>query len=311
MKFKKINILKSLLGAPLRSSSELLFYCPKCKHHKKKLSVNIEKNKFKCWICDYKGNDVARLVRRWGTFADQKEWPGFVDTQAREDLLDIILGKEKQQENTRVELPKEFSSLVSHEESLASIQVRNYLKSRSVSKEDIFKYKLGYCSTGQWRDRIIFPSFDKCGRLNYFIGRTYGDSYRKYMLPEADKDIIFNELLVDWDYDIVLTEGVFDSINAQNSIPILGSTLRKDSKLFAKIVQESPEVYMALDPDAEKKSQKIIDLFIRYGIMVYKIDLDPYEDLGSMPKEEFVKRKLKANLYTDRLSILEKKLSML
>ena len=97
MKFKKINILKSFLGTPLRSSSELLFYCPKCKHHKKKLSVNIEKNKFKCWICDYKGNDVSRLVRRWGTPSDQKEWPGFINTQAREDLLDIILGKEKQE----------------------------------------------------------------------------------------------------------------------------------------------------------------------------------------------------------------------
>lgn len=68
---------------------------------------------------------------------------------------------------------------------------------------------------------------------------------------------------------------------------------------------------MALDPDAEKKSQKIIDLFLRYGIMVYKIDLDPYEDLGSMPKEEFVNRKSRAELYKDKLSILETKLSML
>lgn len=311
MKFKKINILKSFLGTPLRSSSELLFYCPKCKHHKKKLSVNIEKNKFKCWICDYKGNDVSRLVRRWGTPSDQKEWPGFINTQAREDLLDIILGKEKQEENVRVELPKEFRTLVSNQDSLVNAQARNYLTSRNVSKEDIFKYKIGYCSFGQWRDRIIFPSFDKNGKLNYFIGRTYGDSFRKYMLPVANKDIIFNELLIDWDYDVVLTEGVFDCINAENSIPILGSTLRKDSRLFAKIVKESPEVYMALDPDAEKKSQKIIDLFLRYGIMVYKIDLDPYEDLGSMSKEEFVERKLRARLYTDRLSILETKLNML
>lgn len=311
MNFKKINILKSFLGTPSRSSSELLFYCPKCKHHKKKLSVNLNKNKFKCWICDYKGNDISRLVRRWGSFSEQKEWPDFIDTKTREDLLDIILGKQKKEETTIVELPKEFVSLVSHEESLASLQARNYLKARNISKEDIFKHKIGYCPSGTWRDRIIFPSFDKSGKLNYFIGRTYGDSYRKYMLPEANKDIIFNELLVDWDYDVVLTEGVFDSVNAKNSIPILGSTLRKDSKLFAKIVQEAPEVYMALDPDAEKKSQKIIDLFLRYGIMVYKIDLDPYEDLGSMPKEEFVNRKSRAELYKDKLSILETKLSML
>lgn len=254
---------------------------------------------------------MSRLVRRWGTYEDQKSWPDFINSQAREDLLDIILGKEKKVEESRVVLPNEFISLVSHEQSLVSLQARNYLKARNVNTEDIFKYKLGYCTAGQWKDRIIFPSFDKTGKLNYFIGRDYGDSYRKYMLPEANKDIIFNELLIDWDYDLVLTEGVFDSINAMNSVPILGSTLRRDSKLFAKIVQESPEVYMALDPDAEKKSQKIIDLFLRYGIMVYKVNLDPYEDLGSMPKEEFVNRKAKAELYKDKLSILETKLSML
>lgn len=254
---------------------------------------------------------MSRLVRRWGTYEDQKAWPDFIDSQAREELLDIILGKEKKTEESRVILPNEFMSLVTYDQSLVSLQARNYLKARNVNTEDIFKYKLGYCTTGQWKDRVIFPSFDKAGKLNYFIGRDYGDSYRKYMLPEANKDIIFNELLIDWDYDLVLTEGVFDSINATNSVPILGSTLRRDSKLFAKIVQESPEVYMALDPDAEKKSQKIIDLFLRYGIMVYKVNLDPYEDLGSMPKEEFVNRKAKAELYKDKLSILETKLSML
>ena len=311
MNYKKIGILKSFLGTPLRSSRELLFFCPKCKHHKKKLSVNLEKDKFKCWICDYKGNSVTRLVRRWANQQQQSQWPDLHNIAEKAELLELLNGTKESNPNQKIELPKEFISLVTDTGSLVSKRARNYLVSRGITFEDISKYKLGYCNTGKWKDRIIFPSFNTDGDVNYFTGRTYSNDYRKYMLPEADRNIVFNELMVDWDRDVILTEGVFDSVNAENSIPILGSTLRKDSQLFAKIIEKSPEIYMALDPDAEKKSQKIIDLFLKYGIMVYKIDLSPYEDLGCMPKDEFIKRKKEAVRYSDSTNILMSKLGML
>ena len=311
MNYKKIGILKSFLGTPSRSSRELLFFCPKCKHHKRKLSVNIEKDKFKCWICDYKGNSVTRLVRRWASTEQQSQWPDFSNISNKTELLDLLNGISEEESSQRVELPDEFLSLVTNERTLVNQRAYNYLNSRGITSCDIQKFKLGYCTSGKWKDRIIFPSFTPTGALNYFIGRTYSNDWKKYMLPEADRNIVFNELMIDWDKDLVLTEGVFDSVNAENSIPILGSTLRRDSKLFAKIIQNSPEVYMALDPDAEKKSQKIIDLFLRYGIIVYKIDLNPYEDLGSMPKGEFVKRKDSAIRYSDSTNLLMSKLGML
>lgn len=311
MNYKKIGILKSFLGTPSRSSKELLFFCPKCKHHKKKLSVNLEKDKFKCWICDYKGNSVTRLVRRWASTEQQAQWPDFSTLSNKAELLDLLNGSTENETKQIVELPPGFTSLVSAPPSMVSQRAFNYLKSRNITDDDICKYKLGYCTTGSWRDRIVFPSFSESGEVNYYIGRTYSSDFRKYMLPEANRDIIFNELMIDWDRDVVLTEGVFDSVNAENSIPILGSTLRRNSKLFTKIIETSPEIYMALDPDAEKKSQKIIDLFLRYGIIVYKINLDPYEDLGSMPKEEFVRRKMSAVRYSDTTNILMSRLGML
>ena len=51
----KISIVKEILGEPQRSGNEYLFYCVFCKHHKKKLSLNLDKNKYKCWICDAAG----------------------------------------------------------------------------------------------------------------------------------------------------------------------------------------------------------------------------------------------------------------
>jgi hypothetical protein len=46
------------------------------------------------------------------------------------------------------------------------------------------------------------------------------------MNPEVEKDkIIFNEHLIDWDRDIFLVEGAFDSIFLNNSIPMLGKSI--------------------------------------------------------------------------------------
>ena len=68
------------MGSCYHSSDEVLFFCPKCKHHKKKLSVNLDKNKFQCWVCGFRGNNVRRLIRRFGSFTDQQEWAKFDDS---------------------------------------------------------------------------------------------------------------------------------------------------------------------------------------------------------------------------------------
>ena len=88
-------------------------------------------------------------------------------------------------------------------------------KGRDIMKEkrsDIQLWKIGYCPKGKYGGRIIIPSFNNNGRINYFISRSYVGHQRKYLNPSASKDFIFNELFIDWDEPVVLVEGVFDSI---------------------------------------------------------------------------------------------------
>ena len=80
---------------------------------------------------------------------------------------------------------------------------------------------------------------------------------------------------------------------------------RPNSKLFMKIVQNDTPVFIALDPDAEKKEQRIIKLFLSYGLEVYKIDVGGYEDVAEMGKEEFLRRKEKAVLVRETDYLLE------
>lgn len=41
---EKLKLIKDILGKGYASGEEHLFHCPYCKHHKRKFSVNIEKN---------------------------------------------------------------------------------------------------------------------------------------------------------------------------------------------------------------------------------------------------------------------------
>ena len=156
-----------------------------------------------------------------------------------------------------------------------------------------------YCKLSPYTNRIIIPSFDEDGDCSYFIARSYsGDSY-KYKNPRASKDIVFNELYIDWNKDLVLVEGVFDALVAGNAVPILGSTLRAESKLLRKIVWNDTPIYVALDPDAAAKERRIIEMLLRYDIELYKIDVSGYEDVGSMPRDIFQERKNNA-VFIDR-----------
>lgn len=296
---EKLKILKDVFGSCYKSGTEFLFHCPKCDHDKKKLSINIEKNKYKCWICDYRGNNLSRLIKKHGSFLQKQEWSRYnlvVDIDS--SLEDLFGTSEKEEKEESVSLPTEFTSLANKNLPLSSIEAKNYLYTRGILEKDILKWKIGYCNKGEYKNRIIVPSFNENGDLNYFIARSYGKEWPPYKNPDVSKDIVFNELYVDFKNEIVLVEGVFDAIKAENAVPILGSSLREDSKLFQKIVKWDTTVYIALDPDAEKKAMVLIRSLLLYGIEVYKIDVTGYKDVGEMSKEKFLERKKAAKLVT-------------
>ena len=185
---------------------------------------------------------------------------------------------ERGQDKEKVELPEEFVSLCSDKIPSYWSVCFAILEKSETSRADILKWKIGYCFEGEYRNRIIIPSFDSDGDVSYFIARSYnGDSY-KYKNPRASKDITFNELYIDWNKDLVLVEGVFDALVAGNAVPILGSTLRKGSKLLREIVRNDTPIYIALDPDAAKKERRVIKTLLEYDVELYKIDVSGYEE---------------------------------
>ena len=293
------SILHETLGGFWDKGSELLFSCPACGHHKRKFSINLDKNVFKCWVCDYHGRNIRRVVRRYGSFVQLQKWDQITDRSDITKFDDLFSGEVGREIEEKLELPQEFVSLANKNLPLSANRALRYLFDRGITREDIQRWKIGFCYDGEYGGRIIVPSFSRTGYPNYFIARSYVGHGMKYKNPQSSKNVVFNDLFTNWNDDLTIVEGVFDAINAGNAVPILGSTLRTDSDLLRKIVRNDTPCYIALDPDAAQKERRIIQTLLRYDVELYKIDVTGYDDVGEMPKSVFQERK-KAAKFIDR-----------
>jgi hypothetical protein len=183
-----------------------------------------------------------------------------------------------------VSLPAEFRSLSVTYRSPWYGQAIQYLTRRGLGHSEIVRYKLGYAEDGPYRNRIIIPSFDRYGELNFVVGRSIYDSDMKYKHGRYDKDIIFNDYMIDWSRPVTLVEGPFDMMKAgSNAIPIMGVFLNPQSKLFQRIVERSSSVYLALDNDVPHNVLRISEDMIRHGVEVRVISWRGFKDPGDMP----------------------------
>jgi len=281
---EKIKIFESFLGYYYKSKDEFLFKCPFCDHHKKKLSVNIRLNVFKCWVCNSRGG-LNFLVKRFASQENKYQWSLLTQTVDM-SAPDSFFKTEEIKEQV-IQLPEEYICLGNKKLPYSSKEAAQYLFSRGISEEDIIYYKIGYCNKGKYKNRIIFPSFNNSGDCNYFIARSYKNNWFKYKNPPIPSNkIIFNELLIDWKSPIILVEGAFDSIKARNSIPVLGSTLNINSKLFQRLVSNESKIYLGFDRDALKKTLQTVRNLLQHSLEVYNINTSNIEDIGSISKRK-------------------------
>jgi len=199
----------------------------------------------------------------------------------------------------QIQLPADFISF-SAKKGVRYEQAREYLLERGLNDYEILFFKLGFCERGDYFNRIIIPSFNHRGELNFFISRSFDKNYYvKYKNPPFNKDIIFNELLINFDKPLVVTEGFFDGIKFENSICLLGSSLNKKSNIFKFLVSYPQKIYFALDPDAYEKEIKIMKNLLAFDKEVYKVDITGYKDVGEMPDEIVKERFAKADLINE------------
>ena len=252
-----VDLLQEVLGdhgLHYPNRGQISFNCPVCDDEKNKhnLEVNYIDNVYKCWSCgDSEGTHgpLGRIFDKYGNKTQKKLYQVFKP--------ETVVKKEKNKKTLR--LPTSYT-LFKNSNKVYPVrkQAINYLYNRGITDHIIEKYQIGFCDKGDYFGRIVVPSYDSKGKLNYYIARSWNPSSRaKYKNPATEKDkIIFWENIIDWNKDIFLVEGVFDGFFLENSIPMLGKHM---SKLLFETIYTKAKGYViiCLDADAWDNSVKL------------------------------------------------------
>jgi len=301
-----LGSIENILGkSHKRARDNYAFHCPFCNHRKPKLEINMAtneegKNFWECWVCQTRGQSIRSLLKQLKTPREQ----------AAEILKYLPKGTTIEYKGLSIiELPKEYQPLYSASStSVVANLVKRYLYERGLSDNDFIKYGIGYATTGEYGGRVIIPSYSGSNQLNFFVARAYDGNYFKYKNPEASKDIIFFENLINWDQPIILCEGVFDAMAIRrNAIPILGKSI--SNSLYKKIITSNvQDIYIALDTDARDKALEIGEKFLNQGKRVFVISL-PDKDPSEMGFRAFTEH-IQTAIELDLNGILQHKLGL-
>lgn len=229
-----LTLVNEVLGRPNKSNKhrgQHEYDCPICGGHSK-MAVNTKLGVYKCWVCHESDGTYGSIKKLLSVLGGKTIWE-------RAKKLGISFKVDKSRvvhiNTEKVELPKGFTRF---EDSNSNLMVHkegwNYLtKQRKLSPETIFKHQMGYTTyksesfDDNFTNRVIIPSYDKNGELNYFTARSWLPySKMRYKNPDVPREtIIFNEHLINWDGTVYIVEGPLDHVVVHNSIPLQGKDI--------------------------------------------------------------------------------------
>lgn len=292
-----LSILKNFLGDPksskdLETRKQWEFNCPshECRNDVDKfnLAFNSQDNIYKCWKCKDSGI-IHKLVHKYGSKEDDKRLKLIMPTYTN-SFVNVFRKSTINHNLINCPLPEGYIPLSETIKTpMQKIAYEYMVKKRKISHQQIVENKIGYTEVGAYKNRIIIPSFNEYGNINYFEARTFLDKIKPtYYKPDQkafpDKnvpekyDIIFNERNINWDLPIYLVEGVFDMFRIPNSISMLGKT--PSWLLISKLIEHNSKVIICLDDDAFKDSQEIFEQLSSLGLDVYFVDLAGLGDIS-------------------------------
>ena len=307
------NILASFLGESKQGffdngTSQYQFNCPECAEEnggmpddKHNLEVNLALGVCKCWKCLYRG-PISRLVRDYGGTEALKDYYATVKDIKESKYYNIGLFKDMAENaymNDYIKLPDTFTKI--DLKTCRKKKLVEYLEKRHITQDIIDLHNIGYTTWDeekwQMRDRIIIPSYDSAGDLNYWVGRDFtgNEKKMKYWNSKNDKnEIVFQEGLIQWDATIYLCEGAIDCLFYPNSIALLGKSLSKNTKIFQELYEKArANIVICLDGDTELKETKRLYNLLNIGRLRGKIrylrlgtDEIPYKDFGEIYEAE-------------------------
>lgn len=205
---------------------------------------------------------MVQLLRQCANASQKMRYSKFVGLKVEQD-----------QGIEEFSLPTEYKFVLDHyrSDSLAKT-VYDWLINEGVSEQTILQNRVGYLKEGSLANRVIFPSYDENCELNYFTTRHLflKNQYRWLKCSRSSKANVWNELFIDWNRPLIVTESVktylkfFDK--DKNIVCNNGVGLNENYKLFSKILMDSSsEVIVAFDPGTTQEAFALSEGLSRFG----------------------------------------------
>lgn len=277
------GIVDQVLGPPKRdfsgSNGWYEYNCPCCAEErmgepdgKYNLAIQIDETGLwgHCWKCGYHGN-LSRIIKQYGTEDLLNEYKDEINRLRESSLFTLtpLIASDITNILDTVELSLPYGYTPIKKDKQIGKEAKEYLYNRGLSMEIIEKFNIGFIpeNCGRYSQRIIIPSYDMYGDLNYWVARDYtGTNSYKIINAKIDKkSIVFNEAKINWYEPITLVEGPFDHIVVPNSIPLLGKTMDETTKLFQKLKEfHHSTINIFLDDDAISNAYKLYKFLNKY-----------------------------------------------
>lgn len=308
---ERIGLLKRVFGRMYKSADgvNVACYCPKCEESGKKklkLAVRLDDGRYHCWVCGIKGASIASIISRYRPELQREAEKYFPHPKKSTRTINFTVPNQDS-----VALPPGFQFIATNLNPVLPEfrKVINYVVDRGLTERDMWRYRLGFSTDDMYTGRVIIPSFDASGDLNYFVSRADNDrTFPRYRNAGGKKQaIVFNELDIDWNSELVVTEGPFDVFKCpDNSTCLFGNTLSEDFLLFHRIVENCTPVVLALDKKERRNTNRIAKLLYSYDIDVRIMDMSGYKDVGEMPRDVVKQCVNDARSWSPSLSLYEK-----
>lgn len=269
------------------------------------LEVSLSLGKYHDWSTEHGGN-ISKLIKKWGTKELLSEYFRIVNEIKETRYYDLDLFKDNGEDlgyYNSLKLPLTFKKI--DLKTCRKQKLIEYLEERKITQDMIDFYNIGYTTWDEekWqdRDRIIIPSYNSEGDLNYWIGRDFineksnslsspwNNHKVKYKNCDADKNkIVFQESKIQWNNDIFLVEGGLDCLYYPNSIALLGKVLKKENEIYKQLYEKANgNIIICLDGDTKiVETKRIYNLLnvgrLRNKIWYVRLETDelPWKDFG-------------------------------
>lgn len=318
--------LEKKLGSKVKTTntpSEIHICCPVCGETRYRMYINVDSRLVYCHNCQFSGT-IIKLIQQiegisyYDAISRYKDFSVIKSPQQLHDYLFIREIRTPAVAKRPIALPDEYQPLSSCENVTARKAIK-YLHKRGITNRQIEQYKIGVCSLGEYRDRIILPIYYG-NDLKFWVARAIGTAPLKEKSPHTEEyqfsksEVLFNvDLAVRKYHFIILSEGIFDALSwGEAGVALLGKSLydaQLDTLLGYK--NELTEgIYLALDADATESMIKIAKRLSAY-FPVYLIRIpyefdDPNNFLVKRGRGELLKLVDKAEIYGDTSSIRQR-----